>query len=98
MNNILEDELLVGENVLPSKLDSQEALKKERNYRTAISSSNYLKLEKESTQRGIKPFNLTRSVMTLYINRQLIYTKELPDSLQEQIRDYYKSEDKALVL
>ncbi|AEG02561.1 hypothetical protein [Methylomonas methanica] len=97
MSDILKDELLDGEIDFPAKLDSREALKKERNYRTAISSSNYLKLERESTQRGVKPFTLTKSVMTLYVNRQLIYIRDLPESLQEQIREFYKSEDKALV-
>lgn len=82
---------------LPPRMENKEALSKDRNFRTAMSAAAYMKLEKEATQRGIKPFTLTKSVMTLYVNRQLIYIKDLPETLQDQIRGHFKRVDSLAV-
>jgi len=77
--------------LLPPRSDHPEqSMKAERLYRTALSAKNYLRLETESIERGIKPFKLTQSVMTLYLNKQLIYVKELPEIIQAEIKQYLR--------
>lgn len=61
----------------------------DRLYRTALASRDYLKLEVESMERGLKPFGLTKAVMTLYINKKLIYVADLPAALQTQINEHF---------
>ncbi|WAR44575.1 hypothetical protein [Methylomonas rapida] len=92
--NIPFNEFLEDEASLPPRMENKAALSKERNFRTALSAANYMLLEKEATQRGIKPFTLTKSVMTLYIHRQLIYIKELPKELQDAITLHYSNVDR----
>lgn len=75
----------------PRTTDPEENMKSERLYRTGLSAKNYLLLETESIQRGIKPFKLTQSVMTLYLNKQLIYINELPEQIQAAINQFYKN-------
>lgn len=81
---------ITNQDVLPPRNASPEdSMKAERIYRTALSAKNYLRLETEAIERGIKPFKLTQSIMTLYVNRQLVYIKELPMELQNAIREFY---------
>ena len=68
----------------------------DRLYRTALGTRDYLKLEVEAMERGIKPFGLTKHIMTLYINRKLILKSDLSTELQEQIEDFYKKTAKTL--
>lgn len=72
--------------------------KQERIYRTALASKDYLRLEIEAMDRGLKPFGLTKSVMTLYLHKQLLYIRDLPEELQEQINAHYKKKQPARVL
>lgn len=64
----------------------------ERLFRTALASKDYLRLEIESMDRGLKPYSLTKSIMTLYLHKQLIYLKDLPVDLQAQINAHYKKQ------
>ncbi|NOR71638.1 MAG: hypothetical protein GQ532_18450 [Methylomarinum sp.] len=73
----------------PRTTDPEENMKSERIYRTGLSSKNYLRLETESIERGIKPFKLTQSIMTLYLNKQLVYVNELPEPIKNAIEKYY---------
>lgn len=75
---------------LPARGNSDKTVDQERLYRTALASKDYIRLEMESMDRGLKPFSLTKSVMTLYLHKQLIYLKDLPVELQEQINTHYK--------
>lgn len=70
----------------------------ERLYRTALAPKDYLRLEIESMDRGLKPFGLTKSVMTLYLHKQLIYLKDLPPNIQTLISEYYKTNQRAVRL
>ena len=49
---------------VPASVENQDT---ERLYRTALNSRDYLRLEIESMERGLKPFGLTKMIMTLYI-------------------------------
>lgn len=62
----------------------------ERIFRTALPSREYLRLEIESMERGLKPFGLTKAVMTLYLNKHLINVRELPGDLQAAIKEHLK--------
>jgi hypothetical protein len=64
----------------------------ERLYRTSLSSRDYLRLEIESMERGLKPFSLNRAIMTMYINKKLIYVADLPEQLQQQINEHFKTQ------
>ncbi len=78
-------------NVLPPRVPaSVENQDTERLYRTALNSRDYLRLEIESMERGLKPFGLTKMIMTLYINKQLIYLGDLPQEIQELINEYHE--------
>jgi hypothetical protein len=76
---------------LPARGNSEKTGDQERLYRTALNSKDYLRLEIESMDRGLKPFGLTKSVMTLYLHKQLVYLKELPIEIQEQINVHFKT-------
>ncbi|MEI6709233.1 MAG: hypothetical protein WCK96_19085 [Methylococcales bacterium] len=62
----------------------------ERIYRTGLNTRDYLRLEVESMERGLKPFGLTKSVMTLYLQKKLVYVFDLPKELQVLIAEHYK--------
>jgi hypothetical protein len=66
----------------------------ERIYRTALGTRDYLRLEVEAMERGIKPFGLTKQVMTLYLNRKLVFVADLPADLQQQIAAHYQKNAK----
>ncbi len=98
-SNPFDDELLNNQGApMPPVGDMTEQLSKDRPFRCALSYKNYLLLEKESTARGIKPFNLVKSVLTLYLYKQLVYVKELPEELQAQIAAHFKNTNQPLVL
>jgi len=61
---------------------------KERQFRTALPSSAYLELEKESLQRGLKPYTLTSRIMSLYLQKKLILVSDLPKALQDQVYQF----------
>lgn len=67
----------------------------ERIYRTALAPRDYIDLELEAMSRGLKPFGLTKLVMTLYLRKQLVLVKELPPVLQTQIVDHFKAKQAA---
>ena len=73
----------------PRIVPTEETKDTERLYRTALPSKDYLRLEIESMERGLKPFGLTKSIMTLYVNKQLIYLPDLPQEIQELINEHY---------
>jgi hypothetical protein len=72
---------------VPANVETKDS---ERLYRTALSSRDYLRLEVEAMERGLKPFGLTKSIMTLYLNRQLVYVRDLPADLQVLISEHVK--------
>lgn len=76
---------------LPERGNSDQNKDQERIYRTALAAKDYLRLEMEAMDRGLKPFGLTKSIMTLYLHKQLIYLKDLPAELQVQINNHYKA-------
>ncbi|MFZ4504423.1 MAG: hypothetical protein ACOYM1_10775 [Methylovulum sp.] len=39
------------------------------------------------------PFKLTQTVMTLYLNRKLIFIKDLPIELQNAIVEFYQTKN-----
>lgn len=67
----------------------------ERIYRTALAPRDYINLELEAMSRGLKPFGLTKSVMTLYLNKKLLLVSELPKELQSQIANHFKAKQAA---
>jgi hypothetical protein len=67
----------------------------ERIYRTALAQRDYINLELEAMSRGLKPFGLTKSVMTLYLRKQLVLVKELPQELQDQIITHFRAKQNA---
>ena len=80
---------------MPPRVKTEEHLKAERVYRTALTSKSYLECELECAQRTsvdykMTPFKLTQMVMTLYLSRKLIFTKDLLEELQKAIHDYYQ--------
>lgn len=83
------------EETLPALGSSGATDKQERIYRTALAPRDYINLEIEAMNRGLKPFGLTKSVMTLYIRKQLVLVKELPVELQAQIVAYYQAKQTA---
>lgn len=83
------------EETLPALGSSEAADKQERIYRTALAPRDYINLEIEAMNRGLKPFGLTKSVMTLYLRKQLVLVKELPQELQGQIVAHYQAKQTA---
>ncbi|MCL7422872.1 MAG: hypothetical protein M8364_18435 [Methylobacter sp.] len=81
---------LVSDLSLPARGNSGND-NSERIYRTALAPKDYLRLEVEAMDRGLKPYGLTKSVMTLYLHKHLIYLKELPEELQKQITAHFKT-------
>ncbi|MDI1278632.1 hypothetical protein [Methylobacter sp.] len=77
--------------ILPDRgsLDVKDA--PERIYRTALAQKDYIDLELEAMDRGLRPFGLTKSVMTLYLRKQLVLVKELPQDLQAQIITHFRA-------
>lgn len=86
---------MAQELTLPDRGNSDGNEKQERLYRTALASRDYLRLEIEAMDRGLKPFGLTKSVMTLYLHKQLVYVKDLPLELQVQIKEFFKTKNNA---
>lgn len=80
---------------VPASVENQDT---ERLYRTALNSRDYLRLEIESMERGLKPFGLTKMIMTLYINKQLIYLSDLPQEIQELINEYHEKNAQSSVI
>ncbi|MDP3332637.1 MAG: hypothetical protein Q8S55_11745 [Methylococcaceae bacterium] len=78
-------------NLPPRVSGGDPAVKDERIYRTCLNTRDYLRLEIEAMERGLKPFGLTKSVMTLYINKQLIFVRDLPPQIQTAIINHQKS-------
>ncbi len=71
-----------------SALDDSE----ERQFRTGLSLSRYVKLTNEALQRGgMTVYQLTRLVMSLYVDKQLVPVKDLPSEIQQAIKEHYAS-------
>lgn len=77
--------------ILPDRGSSDAKDAPERIYRTALAQKDYIDLELEAMDRGLKPFGLTKSIMTLYLRKHLVYVKELPTDLQAQIIAHFKA-------
>lgn len=58
---------------LPAKSPTNKV---DRGYRTSLPALEFLKLEKESLERGITPFKLTAIIMKMYINGELVLVEE----------------------
>jgi|GEM_PF-616961 len=71
--------------ILPERGSLPEHNKKERLFRTALDQDDYLKLEIEAMDRGMRPYGLTKTIMTLYVRKQLVPMKELSDELRGQV-------------
>ena len=74
----------------PRQAITSETQDSERLYRTALATRDYLRLEIESMERSLKPFGLTKMIMSLYLNKKLVYISDLPQELQAQIFDHFK--------
>ncbi len=83
--------------VLPPRGSSEAKDQPERIYRTALAQKDYISLELEAMDRGQKPFGLTKSVMTLYLRKQLVLVSELPNDLQAQVIQHYRDKKTAAV-
>jgi hypothetical protein len=81
--------------ILPDRGSSDAKDTQERIYRTALAQKDYIDLELEAMDRGLKPFGLTKSIMTLYLRKQLVLVKELPVDLQTQIITHFKARQAA---
>lgn len=73
--------------ILPPK-SQERADNKERQYRTALSADNYLKLEKEALSRGITPYKLTSYIMGFYLSGECVLLSDLPKKPADQIRAF----------
>lgn len=82
----------------PRTSQALESKDGERLYRTALNSRDYLRLEIEAMERGLKPFGLTKAVMTLYLNKQLVNVRELPIEIQSLIAEHFKKNAKPRVI
>jgi hypothetical protein len=78
--------------------DHNDDKSNERQYRTALAQRDYLRLEIESMDRGLKPYGLTKIVMTLYLHKQLVHVRELPQEIQIQIVEHYRNKKSAVAL
>jgi hypothetical protein len=67
----------------------------ERVFRTALDVSNYLRLEKEAMSRGLRPYSLVKILITSYLNGGLIYLLELPEAIQDHIKQHQAMLSKA---
>lgn len=76
---------------LPPRAQSASQVGQDRVFRTALSSADYLKLETEAIERGMKAYTLAKSVLSLYVNKKLLLVRELPEHIQDQIADHYGS-------
>jgi hypothetical protein len=82
---------MAGSVVLPSRsavVDDTE----EKQFRTALSLPRYMKLTNEAVQRGgMTIYQLTRVVMSLYVDKKLVPFDELPPDIQQSIKNFYAS-------
>jgi hypothetical protein len=76
--------------ILPERGSSESGGVSERIYRTALAQKDYISLELDAMDRGLKPFGLTKAVMTLYLHKQLVPVKELSDELRAQVLTHLK--------
>jgi len=81
--------------ILPDRGSSEAQGKNERLYRTALEQRDYINLELEAMDRGMKPFGLTKAIMTLYLHKQLIPMKELSEELRTQVIEHLKGKHAA---
>jgi len=81
--------------ILPERGSSPQFNKKERLFRTALDQEDYLKLEIEAMERGMRPYGMTKAVMTLYLRKQLVPMKELSEELRTQVLAHLKQKQTA---
>lgn len=64
----------------------------EKQFRTALSLPRYISLTTEASQRGgMTVYQLARLILSLYVDKQLLPVKDLPEKLQNDIKVYFKS-------
>ncbi len=73
---------------LPVRGSHSDLVDRDRVYRTSLTSSDYLRLETEALERGMKAYGLTKSIVTLYLNKKLVLISELPEPLRQQVLDF----------
>lgn len=73
---------------LPPVGNQDQISTRDRVYRTALSSSDYLKLEQDAVLRGLKPFGFTKIIMTNYLAGECVMLDELPEKTASEIRAY----------
>ncbi len=86
---------MAEQTILPARGSAELGGVSERIYRTALAQKDYLSLEVEAMDRGLKPFGLTKAIMTLYLQKQLVVVKELPQELQDPIIAYFRAKQSA---
>ncbi|MDO9141751.1 MAG: hypothetical protein Q7U38_15640 [Methylobacter sp.] len=76
-------------NQLPPK-QTDTKVYKDRIYRTALRSDLFLKLEKESQERGLTPYKLTQIITSMYIEGGLVVPDDLntdPESSDSEVSE-----------
>lgn len=74
---------------IPKRIEQNEALSKERIYRTALTCRDYLRLELEASERGTKPYSLVQNIVTMYLDEKLITVEDLPENIKKQVNQYF---------
>lgn len=73
---------------LPPRSDTHQESDGERQFRTAVSGSHFLQLEKESMERGLRPYTFVKILVTLYLQGEVVIINELPESAQIKMREF----------
>ena len=71
---------------IPPVIDSRTQSVTPRQYKTELSSDDYLELEKQAVCRGLKPYGFTRIIMSMYLNDKLLDVSQLPENFVDQIK------------
>ena len=79
---------------LPPKTANPTENNEDRRFYTALTGSNYLKLEQESMARGLKPYALSKLVLTLFLQGEMIALSDLPEDVATKIRGYMQSKQR----
>lgn len=76
------------QDILPKRGDYEAMSKQDRVYRTSLAASDYLKLEMEGLERGLKPYGFTRQIVTMYLNKKLLVITDLKPEYQQQLNQF----------
>lgn len=74
----------------PIKANHSES-NEDRRFYTALSGSDYLKLEHQSMARGLKPYGFVKIILQLFLNGEMVALSELPEDVAQKIRAYIKT-------